>query len=190
VLPEGRVSLGVQADGFRHLFADAWPERKLWIPAARLDTGERVVFGQPDAPVTDVGSAVTASGAVPWVCVPVRVGLQRYVDGFFMGPTHVDLVMGSGLDVVVVSSPLSRFPWVRGVVRRKVRQVRASGIPVLLVEPGRDTAAAMGWNPLDEARMSAVLQSAFKTTVAFLEHGDQAEVRRGLASAISLSVDP
>lgn len=177
LLPEGRVSLGAQAEGFRQLFSTGWPEQRLWIPAVCLDTGERVVFGQPEAPVTDVGSAVTASGAVPWMCAPVRVGLQRYVDGFFRGSTHVDLLVKSGLDLVVVSSPLSRFPLLRRLVRRAVRQVRAAGIPVLLVEPGRETVSAMGWNPLDETRMSTVLRSAFKTTVPLLEHTDRAKLR-------------
>lgn len=183
MLPPGRVALNAQAEGFRRLFGNVWPEKKLWIPALCLDTGELAVFGRPEAPATDVGSAVTASGSVPGLCVPVGVGGRRYVDGCFLSFTHLAIVAGSGLDAVLVSSPLSRFGLVRGMVRRSVRKVRARGLPVLLIEPSRQTIAAMGWNPFDMQRTAAVAQSAFRSTVALLEQPGQAEMRRRLEAA-------
>lgn len=183
MLPPGRVALDAQAEGFRRLFGDAWPEKKLWIPAMCLDTGELAVFGRPEAPATDVGSAVTASGSVPGLCVPVGVGGRRYVDGGFLSSTHLAIVGGSGIDSVLVSSPLSRFRLVRGMVRRSVRKVRAQGLPVLFVEPSRHTISVMGWNLFDVRRAAAVAQSGFRSTVAFLEQPGQAEMRRRLEAA-------
>lgn len=183
MLPPGRVRLDSQSEGFRRLFAAGWPEEKLWIPAMRLDTGERVVFGRPGAPETDVGSAVTASGAVPGLCVPISIDSRCYVDGCFLSSTHLEVAADAGVDAVVVCSPLSRFPFVRRLVRRSVRRVRASGLPVLFVEPAKATIARMGWNPFALGKVAAVARSAFETTVAFLEHPDQADMRHRLEAA-------
>jgi NTE family protein len=109
LLPEGRVRMDAQAKGLRHLFGDEWPDKRLWITAVHLDTGERVAFGAPGAPKIDVGTAVTCSGAVPGVCVPVRHEGRRYVDGGIASATHLDLLHASELDLVIVSSPLSMF---------------------------------------------------------------------------------
>jgi len=43
----------------------AGSSRPLWIAAVGLDDGERVMFGRPGDPVTDVPTAVAASCALP-----------------------------------------------------------------------------------------------------------------------------
>ena len=69
------------------------------------------------------------------------------------------------------------------MVRRSVRKVRAQGLPVLFIEPSRQAIGAMGWNPFAAQRTAAVAQSAFRSTVAFLEQPGQAEMRRRLEAA-------
>ena len=50
---------------------------------------------------------VLESCAIPAFFAPVTIGGVRYVDGGAHSPTNADLVAGLGLDLVVVSSPMS-----------------------------------------------------------------------------------
>jgi NTE family protein len=90
----------------RPLF-DRWPDRALWINAVELQTSRRVTFGRDPSPATDVPSAVAASCAIPSFFAPVIIDGDRYVDGGVHSPTNADLVAGLGLDLVVISSPMS-----------------------------------------------------------------------------------
>lgn len=177
LLPEGRVDLTPQAAGFRELFGDRWPDEALWIPALALERGTRVVFGRAGDPPADVGSAVIASGAVPGLCVPVRIGDDRYVDGSLASLTHVDVLVGQGLDLVVVSSALSAedLPLVhphrlmRGPLgwwlRREQRRVEAAGTPVEVHEPARHELGIHGLNPMPTHKMAPVAVAAYQATL-------------------------
>ena len=55
----------------------------------------------------DVATAVAASCAIPAFFAPVSIDGVRYVDGGVHSPTNADLVAGLGLDLVVISSPMS-----------------------------------------------------------------------------------
>jgi NTE family protein len=161
LLPEGRVCLQEQANGLRRVFGDTWPDRALWITAVGIDCGSRVVFGRADAPLTDVGTAVISSSAVPSICRPIAIGSARYADGGIASPTHLDLVVDAPeIDTVLVLSPLSRMPGMARLLRREVRRIRDHGVGVVCAEPGPGTRAAMGWNPLDLARAGAVAEAA------------------------------
>ena len=105
-LPAGRVSTEVISAGLRPLFDD-WPEAPLWINAVELHTGRRVTFGRELAYNVDVASAVAASCAIPTFFAPVEVDDVRFVDGGAHSLTNADLIAGIGLDLVVVSSPMS-----------------------------------------------------------------------------------
>jgi NTE family protein len=164
LLPPGRASLEAQAQGFRDLFGNTWPERALWIPALRLDTGQLVPFGHAGAPPTDVGTAVIASGCVPVMCVPVEIGGHSHVDGSFISPTNADLLIGVALDLIIVLSPLSSmrvFQWLLG---REVDRVRQDGTQVAVFEPSEAEKRVMGWNPMDTARAAAVVRIAWEAT--------------------------
>lgn len=168
VAPEGRRSTQRLVAGLEPLFGDEWPVRALWITATRLDTGERVVFGRPGAPVASVGEAVAASCAVPGFFAPVTIGGVRYVDGGCYSPTNLELLAGTGLERVVVSSPLS----MEGLAPRPVRafhrleleaeaaRVRRSGAAVLAFQPDRTVQAALGRHPMDYSRCAAVVAAA------------------------------
>jgi predicted acylesterase/phospholipase RssA len=151
---------------------DHWPHRPLWIPALRLGRGGRVVFGREDAPRVDVATAVRCSSAVPGVRPPVAVGEARYIDGGVASPTHADLALHAAPEAqrhtVVVLSPLSRFLPLRWLLRWELRPVRRRGIDVVLFEPDRAIARAMGWNPMDARRAPAVAAVAYGATMGRL----------------------
>jgi len=171
-LPAGRISTDVIASGVRPLF-DHWPDRTLWINAVDLHRGRRVTFGRDGAPAADVASAVAASCAIPGFFAPVSIDGVRYVDGGTHSPTNADLVAGLGLDLVVISSPMS-------VARNSVRlapdqparrlsrltlaaeltRVRRGGTPVLTFQPTSADLGVMGLNAMDPARGAEVVRQA------------------------------
>ena len=168
VLPEGRISTEVIATGLRAFF-DQWPERSLWINAVDLQTSRLVTFGRAGAPGAQVPEAVAASCAIPAFFAPVSIEGVRYVDGGVHSPTNADLVAGLGLDLVVISSPMSiarnsarlaadqaarrvaRFALVREVAR-----IRRRGTPVLTFQPTAADLAVMGINAMDPSRRADV----------------------------------
>lgn len=176
LLPEGRVRLHAQAEGLRRVFGERWPERGLWITAVHLDSGDRVAFGAPGSPEVDVGTAVACSGAVPGVHEPVRWRGRRYVDGGVASATHLDLLAESGLDVVVVSSPLSMFSAMRALLRSEIRRLERK-VPVIAFEPRGEALRVMGFNPMALERSPAVARAAFETALKDLDAPEKKPLR-------------
>jgi NTE family protein len=162
-----------------------WPDDPLWVCTVRLGDGRRVVFGRDDD--ADIGTAVAASCAVPGFMTPVESGGRRYVDGGAHSPTNADLAAGLGLDVVVVVSAMSatwRAGWralrpsptvgnrvLAGMtLDREVRAIRASGTPVLVIQPTDADLAVMGPGWMDLARRGPVAEQASASTVRRLRH--------------------
>jgi NTE family protein len=171
-LPAGRISTEIIAGGVRPFF-DHWPERTLWINAVDLQRGRRVTFGRDGAPSADVAAAVAASCAIPGFFAPVSIGGVRYVDGGAHSPTNADLVARLGLDLVVISSPMSvadnsvrlaadqparRLS--RLTLAAEVARVRRGGTPVLTFQPTSADLDVMGLNAMDPAREAAVARQA------------------------------
>jgi len=191
-LPRGRVSLDPFAARLRWLFESGWPEAALWLCAVRLRDGRRVVLGQPGAPATDVGTAVAASCAIPGWFAPVQIGGMWYVDGGVHSPTNLDAVAGLGLDLVVVSAPMSVA---RGVRRRSVdlparralrlrladeaRRVRRQGTPVVAFQPTAVDLEVMGLNSMNPRRRYPVVRRAYESALGRLQ---QPEGRERLAA--------
>lgn len=169
LLPRGTRPVDPGAARLRPLF-QGWPDRPLWICAVSLDTGRRVVFGQ-DAQAS-VADAVAASCAVPGYYEPATVGSERFVDGGAWSLLNLDLLAGAGLDLVVVSAPLSTTDWVaidpgnalrvpaRAQQEREAARVRRSGTPVLVVQPDARTRHVMGTRSMDVRKRSAVALAA------------------------------
>jgi NTE family protein len=188
VLPRGRVSLEPFAVRLRWLFEEGWPTAPLWLCAVRLGDGRRVVFGQPDAPATDVGTAVAASCAIPGWFEPVVVGRDRYVDGGVHSPTNLDVLAGRGLDLVVVIAPMSIA---RGVRRASVdlparralrlrladeaRRVRRHGTQVIAFQPVAADLEVMGLNSMNARRRHPVVRQAYESTLRRLRHPESME---------------
>lgn len=183
LLPEGHVELEPQAQGLRNIFGESWPARPLWITAVHLDDGNRVAFGREGAPPIDVGTAVTCSGAVPGICRAVRWGGRRYVDGGIASATHLDLLHDAPVDVVVVSSPLSMFTPMRGLLWNEVRQLEKKGIPVVAFEPRGAALEVMGYNPMDLTAAPVVAKAAYETTLRDLEKRADAGEWLGISAA-------
>jgi NTE family protein len=104
---------------------------------------------------------------------------QRYVDGAVHSATNADLLVGLGLEIVVVSSPMSA--WKPGrevsamarqfhhrVLERELAGVRRSGTRVVVFEPTAADVDAMGVNAMDPARMGAIARHTYATVSARL----------------------
>lgn len=176
LLPEGRVRLDAQAEGLRRVFGERWPERRLWITAIHLDSGERVAFGAPGSPEVDVGTAVACSGAVPGVHTPVRWRGRRYVDGGVASPTHLDLLADGALDLVLVSSPLSMFSAMRALLRSEIRRLERN-VPVVAFEPRGEALRVMGLNPMAIERSPSVARAAFEMALKELDAPEKKPLR-------------
>ncbi len=176
LLPLGRVRLDAQAEGLRRIFGLDWPARETWITAVDLDSGDRVAFGSPGAPVVDLGTAVSCSSAVPGVYRPVEWRGQRYVDGGVASGTHLDLLHESNLDLVIALSPLSMFGPLSALFAVAQKRLERR-LPVLAIQPSGEALVAMGRNPMDLARAPFVVEAAFATTLRAL---DQPEARARL----------
>ncbi len=178
LLPPGTASLDTFATQIRALFDADWPAGTLWLPAVGLQDGRRVVFGRDEAWSAHVGTAVAASCAVPAWFRPVEVDGVRFVDGGVASPTNADLVAGLGLEVVVVSSPMSvhrrhwkpaadlltrhAFRWRLGV---EATRVRNAGAVVVAVQPTAADVAAMGINAMEPRRRTAVFTQAYRSAM-------------------------
>jgi NTE family protein len=168
LLPEGNLAVDAGVSWIGDLFEE-WPEAPTWICTVRLDDGVRVVFGR-DA-TASVRDAVTASCAIPGYFAPVVIDGHRHVDGGMWSIHNLDLVAGLGLDLVVVSAPMStadrhaaeRSTLVRLPVRRRldneVDQVRSAGTPVIVIQPDARLRAVMGTSTMRLSRRAPVAQA-------------------------------
>jgi len=89
-----------RTDDFRQLGCE------LYLPATDLDTCERVVLGMDGYKEIPISSAVRASGALPMVYAPVRVGDRDLIDGGMVSTTNLDLAVEAGAKLVVVINPI------------------------------------------------------------------------------------
>lgn len=166
LLPEGRVSLSPMAEGIGGLFEGGWPTAPLWICAVDLDSGQRIIFGKPGQPETDVGTAVTCSSAVPGLVTPVQVAGARFIDGGMAGLTNLDVVLDEpDVDLIVIVSPLSMFFPIRWLMRRRVAKLRARGVSVVLIEPSHEAQKAMGFSTMDTRRGPSVAEAAYRSVL-------------------------
>jgi NTE family protein len=194
LLPYGWIDAGRSLQRLGELVT-GWPERPLWITAVRTADARRVVFGRDDLhhPVS-LGSAVAASCAIPAVFRPVRIGAHRYIDGGAHSPTNADVLVGSGVDVAIILSPMSaqlgalrRRPdhVLRSLFARRLRiecaALRAAGMEVHVFEPDAATLATMGVNALDRKRSAAVVRESFLAAGSAIVGNDR--LREILASA-------
>jgi NTE family protein len=185
LLPPGTVGTEVITEMVGALAGDAWPPGDLRICTVRLSTGRRVVFRRDSVPAAPLGMAVAASCAIPSFFEPVRIGQARYVDGGVHSPTNLDLLKGMGLDLVVVSSPMSsagrglrvgfdaplrRF--CRAMLDAEAARVRTRGTPVVAFQPTAEDQRVMGINPMDGGRRGSVAAAIRESTLARLDRPD------------------
>jgi NTE family protein len=187
LLPEGTVSTDMISAGIGSLIPRAWPDELLWVCAVRQSDGRRVVFGRGDRrpPVAD---AVAASCAIPGFFAPVVIDGEAYLDGGVHSPTNADVVRDEGLDLVIVSSPMSRQgrrprlsvdqpmrTWAGALLDAEVLRLRRRRVAVVALQPDAVVLAEMGLNAMDPARRGAIARAAYESTLRRLTRADVTE---------------
>ncbi len=175
LLPEGTVSTGMISEGIGALLPHAWPADPLWICAVRQSDGQRVVFGRGDR-LPRVADAVAASCAIPGFFAPVVIDGEAHLDGGVHSPTNADVVRGEDLDLVLVSSPMSRRGrrprlsadqpmrrWAGALLDAEARRLRRRGVEVVAFQPDDDVLGAMGFNAMDPARRGIIAKAAYES---------------------------
>jgi len=187
LLPPGRIPTGMISAWLAPAFPQGWPTADLWICAVALSDGRRVVFGRADSPEATVAQAVAASCAIPGVFEPVDIGGVLHVDGGVHSPTNADLLTGRGLDLVLVSSPMSAARPLsnsldmagrrisRATLAREAAALRRAGTEVLAFQPTAEDRAVMGVNAMDPRRRESVTRQARESTLRRLERPDVAD---------------
>ncbi|HEY2720063.1 MAG TPA: patatin-like phospholipase family protein, partial [Solirubrobacteraceae bacterium] len=107
---------------------------ELYLTATDLDTCERVVFGVEGNEDVPISTAVRASGALPMVYAPVRVGERELIDGGMVSTTNLDIAVEAGAKLVVVINPIVPFvndfaDTVRTLRGTRPRRVSDMGFP-------------------------------------------------------------
>jgi NTE family protein len=92
-----------RSDDFRKL------RRELYLTATDLDTCERIVFGADGFKDVPISTAVRASGALPMVYTPVKVGDRELVDGGLVSTSNLDIAVREGAKLIVVINPMVPF---------------------------------------------------------------------------------
>lgn len=114
-------------------------ERRLFLVATDLDSGESVVFGAPGREHVPISTAVQASAALPGLFPPVEIGGRHYVDGALKKTLHASVALKEGADLVLCVNPLvpfdSELAGKRGVGER--RKLVSGGLPVVLAQTFR-----------------------------------------------------
>jgi NTE family protein len=128
---------------------------------------------------------VAASCAIPGFFRPVKIDSEVFVDGGVHSPTNADLLANLGLDLVVVSSPMSLAGsglrirldqparrWSRLLLDGEARRLRRQGVEVLAFQPTADDITIIGANPMDAGRRVAVARQARESTLRRLARAD------------------
>jgi NTE family protein len=186
-LPTGRGSMPAVGRLIETVVpAGSWAEHPgLRVVALDYDSGERVLFGAPDAPEAPLSQAVLASCAIPGWFAPVEIGGTRYVDGGVWSATNLDLLAGEDLDEIVVLAPMISLRydapadwrarverrWRARVTRRAMAEaahVNRGGAAVTMIGPGPEDLAAIGFNLMAPERRADVLETSRRTSFAAL----------------------
>jgi NTE family protein len=197
LLPEGHNPTTDISAGVDGMLGGRWPDRALWVTAVDLETGRLTVFGKRGAPPAPPGQAVAASCAIPGFFAPVTIDGRRYVDGGTHSLTNISQMAGMGLDLVVVSSPMSQSPGGLGdyqaagrraalvpPLRRMARAqlaveaayLRMRGVPVLGLQPTVADRAAMGANFMSWRKRGDVARQVRESTLHRLRRSRREEL--------------
>lgn len=107
-------------------------QRKLYIVATDLNTGESARFGEPGMDHVPISRAVQASTALPGLYPPVEIGGNIYADGALLRTMHASLVLDAGADLVICINPLVAYDASRGGQRQPDGELTDRGLAVVL----------------------------------------------------------
>lgn len=170
-------------------------KRELAIIATDLDTGARVVFGEPPYDDVSISRAVAASSAMPLVYRPVRIGERDFVDGGVRGNASLDLAIERGATLIICVNPLVPYDQAQAPETFHIRDMGAPGIvsqvfrtlfhsalhyhlkqiqrrhpdvDVVLIEPARDDIRMFSEMPMRYANRTEVARHGFETVATYL----------------------
>jgi NTE family protein len=172
-----RAALGRMPTGTRSLArlgrelegAGARWDGRLAVAAVEVESGRRVMFGQPGAPEAPVGAAVEASCAIPGFFRPIRLGDRNFVDGGVWSPTNLDAAPAGGGTRVLCLNPTGSMRAGRasalgalGLLSRSIAGVEAlalrrRGARVTTVSPDDASISAIGPNLMDPRPRAQVI---------------------------------
>jgi NTE family protein len=197
-LPRGFISTDPLKETVRRVVPSGWtPHKSTWMVACDYRDGHRVAFGRHDAPRAEFADAIAASCAIPAFYHPVEIAGRRYVDGGLWSTSNLDIVRGSGLDLVICLNPTSSlhppYAWnpverAAGLVRRgsgrrlgwEARKLRQAGTEVVLIQPTRRDLDVMGVNLMSSTDRQPVIETAIATVGEQLRAPAVAELLRDL----------
>lgn len=107
-------------------------DRRLYIVATDLNTGEAARFGEPGMDQVPISRAIQASTALPGLYPPVSIGGRVYADGALLRTMHTSLVLEAGAELVFAINPLVAYDASAGGRRRADESVTDRGLPVVL----------------------------------------------------------
>ncbi|MBF6412940.1 patatin-like phospholipase family protein [Nocardia cyriacigeorgica] len=161
---------------------------KQWLdhPAARMvaldiDSGQRVAFGAPGAPVVFPEAALRASWAVPGWLPPVTVDGRTYIDGGAASTASLDLLIDHGFDEIYLISPMAspdraRIPGVGGfledrclrrpmteVLTAEIAAVQATGTRVIAICPRATDLANLPANFMNRGARHEAFAASMRT---------------------------
>ncbi len=84
-------------------------ERRLFIVATDLNTGEATRFGEPGMDDVPISKAIQASTALPGLYPPLAIDGHVYADGALLRTMHASLVLDAGADLVICINPLVSY---------------------------------------------------------------------------------
>jgi NTE family protein len=207
LIPSGLLSNDPIRELIRRGAPRGWAHhRGLRIVACDYESGERVIFGEPGAPPTELHVAVAASCAIPGVYHPVRINGRRYVDGGVCSASNLDVLANRDLDAILclnptsavgpvaTSNPLDRLGVALGRLSSRrlaaeARDAMDAGVRVVLLEPPATDVAALGLSSMSRSRRAAAGEAARRWMA---QQFDKLDVRRLAddlrAAAMSTSV--
>jgi NTE family protein len=125
----------------------------------------------------------------------VQIGRHCYVDGGVHSPTNAAVLRGSGLDLVVIISPMSGSAGWRPdfysaarryserLLAREVKALNAQGIRTVVFAPGPAEQAVMGNDMMSRRRLDEVIRESFLRTGAGAADPEVSELIRMAADA-------
>ena len=117
-------------DDFRRL------QRRLYVVATNLNTGESVHFGGRGRDHIPISRAVCASSALPGLYPAVEIDGEYFVDGALIRTMNASLALEEGCSLVICINPLVPFDASRADERRRVN-LMDEGLPAVMSQTFR-----------------------------------------------------
>lgn len=114
-------------------------QRKLFVVAVDLDSGETIKFGDKDWDSVPISRAVQASSALPGLYPPVQINNRNFVDGALRRTMHASVALDEGVDLLIGLNPLVPFDASKALAAGTVGPdvLLKGGLPVVLSQTFR-----------------------------------------------------